>query len=431
MHTGMHPRNHGLWTNGLLLPQLPLTLAEHLRQQGFATASIGKIHFTPCGGDVDSWESRKRFADMDDAYEDTGPYAGFDHVELMRGHGAQPTAHFGSWFFKNGGTTEMLAFDRDEGIHDFSCVRKIPPALHPSSFVAERSCAMLEKYATGNRPFFLHVGIPDPHHPYDPPEAEAAAVDAAHEPAPLLREGELADRPAHYAARRDGAYGRKGISNNTAHPGGESRENTATLRARTTAMVNLLDKAVGRILQTLEDRGLAENTLVVFTSDHGDALGDHGLWGKGPYYYRSVINTPLIFKGPGIATGVSQKLISDVDLAPTLCEAVGASPLPFADGISVLPHLHDPTKSTREVALVEHRNGFGEHDIASMALVTESSTYVRYQSGEEELNDLDQDPNEFVNAATLHPERCGKLRVQMLDTIMNSLAKGPEQVSQA
>jgi arylsulfatase A-like enzyme len=139
----------------------------------------------------------------------------------------------------------------------------------------------------------------------------------------------------------------------------------------------------------------------------------------------------LIVNGPGVASGVSAAIISDVDLAPTLCAAVGAAPLPFADGLDVWEHFRDPTQATRDAAFVEHRNGFGDCDYASVALVTADVTYARYQDGSEELSDLGADPDERYNHASTQPERCRRYRDQMLDHLLSTQARGPEQLSQA
>jgi arylsulfatase A-like enzyme len=435
MLTGQHPRNHGQWTNGLLLDPLPLTLPEHLRRQGWRTASIGKIHLTPTGADDRSYESRKRWkalaADPNSggAYAHTGPYAGFEHVELTLGHGGAAFAHHDHWFRANGGTDEMLELIRDEGIPESTGVRPMPVALHSTSFVAERSEALIERLAGDDTPFFAQVSFPDPHHPFDPPEEAAREVDPAREPAPIGGPADLADRPPHYMAVHHGQWGRQGVKDRPAHPGGISAEHTAILRARTTAMVNMIDAAVGRVMAALERTGLRDSTLVVFTSDHGEMLGDHGMWRKGPFSFRGLINTPLILSGPGVANGVSRRLISDVDLAPTLCGAVGAEPLPFANGRDLWSHVQDPAAPTRDAALVEYRTGFA--DYACAMHVTQQTTYVRFQDGLEELNDLAIDPGERKNHAADQPDRCDELRAALLDMLLSTQARGPEQLSHA
>jgi len=429
MITGMYPRNHQLWTNGVLLDRLPLTLPEHLGKQGWKTASIGKLHHTPTGCGTESWEACKRWAEIEDAYLETGPYAGYQHVELTIGHGGGVHAHHAAWFFANGGTEEMLEWStRDPA--PYCGTRKLPTRLHHSSFVAERSCAFLEQMKEQSMPFFLHVSFPDPHHPYDPPEDSTVDVDPSKEPEAAALGDTLADRPRHYHQRRVGQWTRQGPVEVTT-PDGPLEEHVRFIRSRTTAMVNLIDKAVGRILEKLADLGLAEETVVLFTSDHGDALGDHGIFGKGPWGYRSIINTPLILCGEGLDQGVSGSLVSDVDLAPTLCELVGAAPLPDADGISVAAHCRDLQQPTRQAAFIESRNGFGDHDYASLGRVTETTTYIRYEDGVEEFTDLISDPQEQRNIAASSGETCRNNAADLLDHLLASQSDLPQQISNA
>jgi len=432
MITGMYPRNHRLWTNGVFVDPLPLTLPEHLHKQGWKTASIGKLHHTPTGADGESWESRKRWQKIAEAgggaYSDTGPYAGYEHVELTIGHGGGAHAHHGAWFYKNGGQPEMLEWKHRDDAHD-SGYRGMPVSLHHSTFVAERSCAYLDSLRGDSAPFFLHVSFPDPHHPFDPPEEATLSVDPQLEPEPVALNDSLDSRPAHYRQRQCGQWSRKGSVERDAERW--AAEAIRTVRARTTAMVQLIDEGVGKVVAKLDELGIRDQTLIVFTSDHGDALGDHGIFGKGPWGYRSIINTPLIVAGAGLDGGVSEKLVSDVDLAPTLCELVGAAPLPDADGISLAAHFHDLSQPTREAAFIESRNGFGPSDYASIARVTETTTYIQYEDGVEELTDLLEDPEERNNVAAEREHQCQEYRADLLKHLLSSQTDLPRQISNA
>ncbi len=438
MLTGRHIRNHGLWTNGLLLDPLPPTLPDHLQAQGYRTANFGKIHCSPTGTtDLRSWESKHRWKALQEAGEDLfehcGPYLGFEHVELTLGHGPSNArdAHYGQWFRERGGTEEMMHLHKDPDNPEHSGVREMPVELHHSRFIAERSCAWIKQRAEDGEPFFAQISFPDPHHPFDPPREAAEKVDPAREPEAIPAKNDLHDRPAHYRQRLDGQWSRKGLKAKAHHPGGIASEHVRTLRARTTAMVNLIDQAVGQILETLEESGLAEETLILFTSDHGEGLGDHGVFGKGPWGYRSIIETPLILHGPSVAEGVSHAVISDVDLAPTLCGMLGIPALPFADGLDLSAHWKDPSQPTRDFALLEYRNGFAEQDYACAGLVSADETYLRYQDGVEELTQLASDPEEQNNVAGERTQRCAELRAQLIDQLLQTSNRFPQQISHA
>ena len=140
-----------------------------------------------------------------------GPYAGFEHVELTIGHGGTMSAHYEQWFRERGGTDDMLLMDNDPPeVHHCSGTRTLPIALHPTTFITERSTKWLRERADDGQQFFTHISFPDPHHPFDPPEEACGDVAIADEPAPIVNQHNLEDRPEHYAANRDGTWARKG-----------------------------------------------------------------------------------------------------------------------------------------------------------------------------------------------------------------------------
>ncbi len=385
--TGQHTCNHRLWTNGLLIDERD-TVATHLQRHGYQTASIGKIHFTPYGGKAGNRESCNWWKQQGGKSSDwSGPYWGFEEVELSLMH-TQTAAHYGKWFYEKGGTDQMTQPLPDQ-------TRPIPEHLHDSTWVAERTIERL-KQRDRNKPFFLVASFPDPHHPFDPPSTTAAKYSPAAIPLPIGGPDDLASRPAHYRQHFERAWNRWGVGEPST-PNGIDETEARQRIVNTCAMVDLIDRNVGRILDQLDAEGLRDDTIVVFTSDHGELLGDHGLWLKGPFFYEGLINTPLIIAGPGIHAAVSKALFSDVDLAPTLCDLAGAPALPFADGRSQAPHLHNPNQTVRDACLIHYQTGYGEGDVASKVLVTERWKYVRFETGEEELTDLRDDPEERQN----------------------------------
>lgn len=428
--TGENIRSHGLWTNGLLLEERR-TLAHHLAEQGYDTASIGKIHFTPYGGEAGNIESHGFWQAHPEALDWHGPYWGFDHVELSLGH-TSTAAHYGEWFRRKGGTPEMNKRQKRVGGAEAG-VRDIPADLHDSTWVAERSLEYIHKHAESEKPFFLVASFPDPHHPFDPPREVADQYPPECARPPVGGPEDLATRPRHYRAHFEGGWHRSGYEI-PKHPDGLSEEQTRDRISLTYAMVDLIDRNVGRILEGLDQAGLADDTVVVFTSDHGELLGDHGLWAKGPFFYEGLINTPLIISAPGGAKGgVSDSLVSALDLAPTLCDLAGAEALPYANGVSQASTLEDPSASKRDHCLVEYRNGYGEEDVASVAFITRDEKYVRYQNGDVEYTNLESDPEERRNLAldATHAAECADLESRLLNAYLASQPRGPRQVSHA
>lgn len=425
--TGMYPRNHGVWTNGLSYAPPRHTLPEQLGALGYQTASIGKIHFSPTdcrSPEIASPEAGWVWDDQRADYAWHGPYGGFEYVELALGHQRQ-RGHYRRWFLENGGDDGMFAL-RHTTDDPASGTMDIPARLHSSAFVGERAREFLQTGRDRNRPFFLVASFPDPHHPFDPPAESEAALDGRDTRPPIGEASDLAGRPAHYRSHLDGAWDRSGPRAPT-HPGGLNPAWRDDRIRKTYAMIELIDKNVGLILNALRDEGLAEDTLVIFTSDHGELLGDHGLWLKGPFFYEGLMNVPLLVKGAGIAPGFRRQLVSSVDIAPLICDYLGCAPLPFADGRSPLP-----PAAPRDDCLIEYRTGYLPNDKASFALVTERYKYVRHQSGEEELTDLAADPRETTNLTdAAHAVIRREMALRLLDAIIASGAKAPRQVCHA
>lgn len=429
--TGKNIRNHGLWTNGLLIKEQE-TVAGHFASQGYATATIGKLHFTPHGAGGENnmesgtyWDERKKEFPV----KWDGPYWGFEHVELILGHNHAPVAHYGEWFYKNGGTDEMIKAHKNENGFK-TAIRKMPENLHNSAFVADRSIEFMKSSREVGKPFFLVASFPDPHAPFAPPESTAKKYSPENVVMPTGGKEDLASRPKHYMEHFTGNWdrGRK----RTPKPDGVSEAETRDRIAKTYAMVDLIDQNVGKILDFIGKVGLQDDTVVLFTSDHGELLGDHGLWGKGPFYYDCLINTALIVSCPSLfKPRVSDTLFSDIDIAPTLCDMAGIPRMPFMDGISQMPYMLHKGVEVRDRCLIEYRNGYGEKDCSSKVLVRKDCKYVRYQTGEEELTDLSKDPGEKINLAgdPEYRELKEKMIKEMLDEILSTEQKGPLQLS--
>jgi len=192
-------------------------------------------------------------------------------------------------------------------------------------------------------------------------------------------------------------------------------------------MISLVDHNVGRIMQALTEKGIADDTIVVMTSDHGEFLGDHGLLFKGPMFYDSLIRVGLIAAGPGIDEGkVVKNVVSTVDLAPTLVDLAGGAPDGY-HGQSLVSALSPDGmgQGLRDVAHVEwgldaSRCGV---DLDLRTVVTDHYRYtVELSSGDGELYDLKNDPYEMENlfydtAAVAVREEMERLRAMRPDDI--------------
>jgi len=257
---------------------------------------------------------------------------------------------------------------------------------HAEQYLAER--------ARDGRPFFLSVGFFDPHHPFDPVEPYASMFDPREMPLPVYRPGEEDDLPPpgreRFDAHRDFCL-----------DGARIRGTIAAYHA----MVAHVDAMVGRLMEALRRTGLEHRTAVVFTSDHGEMLGDHGILHKGPLFYRGAVQVPLIWRLPeglGPRGVVDEGFASHVDFAPTVSALAGVpgprlvqgSPLLGPDGVlrPVPP---------RDAALVEWREkAFGSEEPFAVArcLVSSRWKYVCWPGqAYGELYDRQADPIEVRN----------------------------------
>lgn len=430
--TGRYPHNHRTWTNGVLQPTELRTLAHQLKEQGYATTYVGKAHFNPFESQEQTPESAAYWRSAGADHQWDGPYWGFDHAELTIGH-TLPLAHYGDWFQQRGGSPEMLKLrptvpgDPDEQ----TGVTTLSEELHDSTFVGERAAAAIRGAAGKEEPFFLVASFPDPHHPFNPPAETAERFAASGVPGPVGTPDDLASRPEHYRRHLEGAWSRAGGRAPT-HPGGQSDAVTKERIRLTHAMVSLIDSAVGEILGALTATGCAENTYVMFISDHGELLGDHGLWFKGPFFYNGLLTVPCLLRGPGVPAGHrSGALVSLLDLYPTICELLGVPVPERVDGISQAAVARGEEQTRRSRCLIEYRNGFGrETDRASLALVTDRYTFVARQGGDLELTDREDDPQERRNVAceASYLTVVDELRTELLDELLKTTTFSPPQV---
>jgi arylsulfatase A-like enzyme len=166
-------------------------------------------------------------------------------------------------------------------------------------------------------------------------------------------------------------------------------------------MISLVDHQVGRILYALDDAGLADNTLVVFTSDHGELLGDHGLMLKGPMHYEGLLRVGLIMRGPGVAANhVSDQPVSTIDLAATFAD-YASTPVPSAvHSKSLRPLLLGEVNAERDHAYNEWRLGPSRCGVAldlRTVRTRSAKLTVELDSGVGEMYDLSNDPYEREN----------------------------------
>lgn len=267
--------------------------------------------------------------------------------------------------------------------------------------VEEAATTYIRSQATGDSPWFLCASFIAPHWPYVVPEEywEQYPPDSVSVP-------EVEDPEAQHPAIRR-LRDRLGV-------GDYDEETTRRARAAYFAAITHLDERIGRVLEVLAASGQADSTLVVYVSDHGGMLGEHGLWRKMNFYEESV-RVPMVLRWPGVIDPGRRPAtpVSLVDLAPTLLSAAGAPPLAHLDGQDLLPAITTPGSSRRAV----FSEYLGHGVAAPVAMLREGRwKLVHYHRERPQLFDLDQDPGELQDRAA-DPE-CAQVLAQLTERLL-------------
>ncbi|TFF90372.1 MAG: hypothetical protein EU548_03350 [Promethearchaeota archaeon] len=435
--TGCYPSVHGTRSNGINLnPEVP-TISEILKSQGYHTVSIGKTHFNfyafPYKKKLDySWEIIPYWMSGKIKGPFPKPYYGFDEVKLTVGHGDVCGGHYLEWLEEKGYDKLDFLKNRLMEIYKNYYQTEVPEEFYPSTYITDQTVEFLERHSEGkygDKPFFMHCSYNDPHHPVCPPGRymdmygpnEITLPENFEDGENLLNHEFLGEilkdsRFPHLLPQK-------------------VDENTAKIfTALTYGSLAMIDEGIGRILKTLEKTGMAKNTMVIFTSDHGDYCGDHGLILKGPAHYRSIINIPLLWKVPGMTkTGVSDSLVSTVDLPKTILKILGIREKLFPDifqGYDISPILTDPAEKVRTQALIEHDEEIASDRIFRLrTLVTESHRLTLYDGFDNsgDIFNYENDPNEVENLWSEDGDLKNNLIEKMLREIIKLRPRFPKR----
>jgi uncharacterized sulfatase len=409
MITGLWPSRHGAWSLGTKLPEAVPTVGQQLQSAGYRTGLIGKAHFQPLATtpEHESLEAYPRLLDTEFWRGFHGPFYGFQHVELTRNHTDEGHAgqHYGIWLEERGCKDWRRYFRAPAGTKDNSLYRwAIPEKYHYNNWIAERTGAFIDSASEAEQPFFLWASFFDPHPPYLAPKPWDTLYDWRELRAPAAVSDEHSQNPRHYQLTQEADPDFSAWSETGGHRvlGFHSHRRDEETRRRDMAvyygMVSLLDKYVGRILDHLQSRGLDENTLVVFTSDHGHLFGQHGLIAKGPFHYEDLVRVPMITRFPGrIPAGVRDaRLQTLVDLPATFLECAGLAPPASIAARSQWRTWQSSAAPGRDCVLIENRHQ--PTKVHLNTLVTERYKLTVYRgSSEGELFDLELDPGELRN----------------------------------
>ncbi len=355
---------------------LPLdaeTFYQRLRDAGYQTGSVGKLDLAKA---YENWHrDGKRFLEewgFTDGFDSEGKYDG------SRTYLENPNDPPGPYLraLKERGVADLYAQEHaNRPIPSTAYITQVPDDLYNDNWVADNAMDVLRNYPTG-QPWFLQVNFPGPHDPNDVTQT-------------------MHDRWAD-------------VDFPLPHKAGETDPAELLLaRQHYAAMIENIDAQCGRLIAEVKRRGEFDDTVVIYSSDHGEMLGDHGRWQKAIWYEPSA-HVPLVVAGPSVQAGVvSSALLTLEDLAPTLIELAGAEPLIEADAQSLVPVLRGDADTHRDV-VVSALTVPGRSD---WRMVFDGRNKLVVTPGEpDQLYDLETDPREDTDVAAAHPDICHTLR---------------------
>ncbi len=369
-------------------------LARNLRESGYRTCHIGKTHL---GTSWDETAERLDRLGFEESIATRGKigmakdWEGDPYVEFQKTEGIRQR------FVED---YERRAALRRQGDKSDTQPSVLKPDQTHDGWITCRAVEWLEQVQE-DRPFYLSVNWAGPHVYRDPPQEYARLYSPDSMDPPI--EDPMKDAPEWLRARQQEESAATG-------PGAWK-----TIRAAYYGQVSMIDNGVGRILKVLEDRDLLEDTLIVFTADHGEMLLDHGMIGK-TLLYESSVRVPFLARYPKAFPGGSRpgSMLSLVDLAPTFLEWAGAAPLPVMHGQTLTPLLTG--REDNRTTVFSEFKGMKMVRQGSWKLVTDPE-------GEcDQLFDLTQDPDELHNLAATEPGKKTKLKQQLHEWICSTTA---------
>lgn len=379
--TGQHVREHGAWNNSLEADPCGPSHVRGIRDSGYRTALVGKTHL---------YLNRP------------GSRHTREHVPVLQEWGFEDTHETHGLIqsiFNDSPYTEHLAAKGLLDVHRRHMLEYTIPWLKgearpwedkPSplpeedlldSYIGRKAAEWIRGYDSPAKPFYLQVLFLGPHDPYDSPEAYRRLYRAAEVPLGIA-DRPVAPIPPYVQWVLDFS---RGIHDMTA---GQMKK----MRALYYAKASFIDEQVGRIVRALGQKGLLDNTWIVYSSDHGDMLGDHRLTQK-VVFYEGALRIPLIVRPPGgVGKRRSGSLCDLLDLSATLIAMAGANPLPHSDGRSLLPEILDTGDRGGEKMIIS--------EVVGYSLVRDKRFKVAVEADSlrpVEMFDLENDPHERRN----------------------------------
>lgn len=340
------------------------SLPQLFKDNGYYTARVSKIYHMGVPIDIETGSNGEDDkASWSERFNSQGPeWTAEGEAELVQGN---PD---GKIERKGGNVMTIVKADGDD-------------LVHSDGKTAQKAMELIKKHK--NEPFFLAIGFVRPHVPFVAPKNYFKAYPFNNIIMPEKVKGDWNDIP------------KRGINYVTSLNSQMSLGQEKKAVAAYYASVSYMDAQVGKVLNVLKEEGLEDNTIVIFTSDHGFHLGEHKFWMKVSLHEESV-RVPMIIKVPGKNVALCNSFVELLDLYPTISELAGLKPSKHLQGKSLVKTLNDPQNKVRDMAFCVSQGG------KSFLLRTDKWAYVQYDENAKsgiELYDMENDPNQFTNLA--------------------------------
>jgi len=426
--TGQYPSVHGVTTNGRNLPEKTRTFVDVFLESGlYHTASFGKIHLNYFGeysGKFQNPNKSQEFVRVKNYPKLTNltPYFGLEEVKLISGHGTfcgHPD--YINWVKRKIGDNISLAkplrirlkdpidsfqnklnlcFDSSYPFIRLQVIKhQLPEELYSTTFVKENTISFLKRFAEGqySKPnFFAFCSFPDPHHPFSPP----GKYFDMYKPEDVILPNSFNDTHVKSSLFNKKHYNEilntEGtVKNIFPKPKDLTEEDAKRAIAASYGMEKMIDDAIGEIFETLEKNILIDNTVVIYTSDHGDLGGDHRFFFKGPFLYQGLIKIPFLIRIPnGVSNQVCNSLASSIDIPETILELAGFEIPDTMQGKSMVPILKNQDEKINEDILIEMDDDHNNEKTRTLIRGNWRITIFREHG---ELYNLKEDPDEMNN----------------------------------
>lgn len=397
--TGRYPCSHRLWSNGVKLSKSEITLMHCFSKSGYKTAAFGKMHFEPqYAGMLCGAFGGKRVP----SYPKGKNYYGFQYFKITEDHRLGP---YSDYLKEQGYNWHSDPISGDEAPWE-SFTSTIPEKHYQTTWIADQTINYIDQLK--NDPFFIWCSFVDPHNPFSVPSPYDKMYEPDDMPLPVIKKGELDNKPYLFKKLHYGLDDKKENTVNTDFDTERSitkndfskfsNYDWQKMKSFYYGKISLIDKNIGRVITALKKKQLLENTIIIFNSDHGEALGDNYMIFKGPFHYDHIINVPLIINFPKkISPSVNNLLCQSIDIMPTVLNLVGITVPSGVQGRDLTPILYNEFK--KEIYDEIYCEYKGHPSIYTIRDKNWRYT-LRHDEKTEELYDLNTDPNQFYNLSS-------------------------------